>query len=281
MIRSPSLFLRPGRNHFTRVVVLIVLTLGVAWLPALAEAGDTPAGKKKLGPSLLPSLSSLRQQFAKLPEPEIVEMIRAIAGGSQMGPGEGWFHGSQTRFGWKWLAARFDANHDGSISREEFKGPPELFDRLDRNRDGALTSSDFDWAERSLFAMQSMPASFWFRALDSNSNGRVSREEWVEFFAKISKGKEYLTPDDLREAFPVAPPPRPAGQKRPAASDGPSPLVLMLGLLSGELGSFFEGPSLGQRAPDFTLPTQDGKRRIRLSQFRGQKPVVLVFGSFT
>jgi peroxiredoxin len=51
--------------------------------------------------------------------------------------------------------------------------------------------------------------------------------------------------------------------------------------LSGELGSFFEGPDVGQRAPDFALRTQDGKQSIRLSQYRGVKPVVLVFGSFT
>jgi len=55
----------------------------------------------------------------------------------------------------------------------------------------------------------------------------------------------------------------------------------MKGLLDGELGSSHEGPAIGDDAPDFTLKTQDGKRQIRLSQFRGQKPVVLVFGSFT
>jgi peroxiredoxin len=58
-------------------------------------------------------------------------------------------------------------------------------------------------------------------------------------------------------------------------------LVLILGLLSGELGSMREGPRVNQRASDFTLQTQDGKGQIRLSDFRGKKPVVLVFGSFT
>ena len=44
----------------------------------------------------------------------------------------------------------------------------------------------------------------------------------------------------------------------------------------GELGFFFKGPGVGQSAPDFALRTQDGKRWIRLSQYRGAKPVVLV-----
>ena len=37
----------------------------------------------------------------------------------------------------------------------------------------------------------------------------------------------------------------------------------------------------GDLAPDFTLGNQDGKERVSLSSFRGQKPVVLVFGSYT
>jgi hypothetical protein len=37
----------------------------------------------------------------------------------------------------------------------------------------------------------------------------------------------------------------------------------------------------GDAAPDFTLRTSDRSAEVRLSSFRGQKPVVLVFGSHT
>jgi len=37
----------------------------------------------------------------------------------------------------------------------------------------------------------------------------------------------------------------------------------------------------GEAAPDFELKTTDKKSLVRLSSFRGQKPVVLVFGSYT
>src|SRR2546427_5815162 len=37
----------------------------------------------------------------------------------------------------------------------------------------------------------------------------------------------------------------------------------------------------GEPAPDFTLPRQDHTGRITLSSHRGQRPVVLVFGSYT
>jgi hypothetical protein len=38
---------------------------------------------------------------------------------------------------------------------------------------------------------------------------------------------------------------------------------------------------VGAAAPDFTLPTADGKGQVTLSRFKGQKPVVLIFGSHT
>ena len=39
----------------------------------------------------------------------------------------------------------------------------------------------------------------------------------------------------------------------------------------------------GSTAPDFALPRHDdrGRERVTLSSFRGQRPVVLVFGSYT
>ncbi|HET9530364.1 MAG TPA: hypothetical protein VFQ92_08440 [Blastocatellia bacterium] len=37
----------------------------------------------------------------------------------------------------------------------------------------------------------------------------------------------------------------------------------------------------GDYAPDFTLETYDKKSAVQLSSFRGHKPVVLVFGSYT
>ena len=37
----------------------------------------------------------------------------------------------------------------------------------------------------------------------------------------------------------------------------------------------------GQQAPDFSLPTVDRKGSVTLSSHRGQRPVVLVFGSYT
>jgi len=40
-------------------------------------------------------------------------------------------------------------------------------------------------------------------------------------------------------------------------------------------------PRVGDSAPDFELRDIQGKDPIRLSSFRDDKPVVLIFGSFT
>jgi hypothetical protein len=210
---------------------------------------------------------------------EFQQMFGALLKGSQMGPGGGWFHPSQSRYGWEWLAARAGVPTDGKIDQKAFPGPAEAFQRLDRNRDGQLTADDFDWSDRSSFARQSMPATQWFRMADLNSNGRISQEEWLALFKRAARGKDYLTADDLREAFPTMPPARqvPAGRN----PDMPPPLLLLQRFFTGELGSFQEGPAVGEKAPDFTLKTYDGRATVRLAGLVGTKPVVLVFGSFT
>ncbi|HEY6168697.1 MAG TPA: hypothetical protein VI454_11700 [Verrucomicrobiae bacterium] len=38
---------------------------------------------------------------------------------------------------------------------------------------------------------------------------------------------------------------------------------------------------VGEFAPDFTLKMKEGNRDVKLSSFKGRRPVVLVFGSYT
>jgi hypothetical protein len=41
------------------------------------------------------------------------------------------------------------------------------------------------------------------------------------------------------------------------------------------------GPQVGEYPPDFSLKRLDSDARVRLSSFRGKRPVALVFGSYT
>ena len=40
-------------------------------------------------------------------------------------------------------------------------------------------------------------------------------------------------------------------------------------------------PKVGETAPTFTLQSHDGKSETSLASFKGEKPVVLFFGSYT
>ena len=156
-------------------------------------------------------------------QPEHVAMLDAILE-YKAGPGMGWFKPGEGRLGWRWLAGQMDADRDGQITREEFRGSDAAFERLDRNGDGVLTEADFVWP---------------YEAIPANMPKAV---------------RIFMSPpqDMLLKAF-----------------------------FRGEMGSWYEGPRVGQRAPLFNLPTQDGKRTVALADLLGDKPVVLIFGSFT
>ena len=52
-------------------------------------------------------------------------------------------------------------------------------------------------------------------------------------------------------------------------------------LMKRQMGLNKLAPKAGDLAPDFTLSDISGTESITLSDFRGKKPVALVFGSFT
>jgi hypothetical protein len=62
------------------------------------------------------------------------------------------------------------------------------------------------------------------------------------------------------------------------------PEALVWGVLPGkQLWLWARGGAVaeGALAPDFTLPTHKHDQQVTLSSFRGDRPVVLVFGSYT
>jgi Ca2+-binding EF-hand superfamily protein len=246
------------------VLAVIALVLG-ALVPPTVAADPPPGDAPKKKPS----------EFSEM-------LVSILVNGSNMSPTSGWFHPSQSRYGWKWLAERFDANNDGVITANDLKGSASLFRALDRDHDGSVTNEDLDWTPRSRFLQGRAQARGRFARMDSNGNGRVSLEEWEKAFSQAAKGKKYLTPDDIADLlYPAPPTTQTAKSGRPAPPDGPSRWTLLKGLFSGEIGSPCEGPSVGQEAPAFTLETHDKSRRISLADYRGKKPVVLIFGSFT
>jgi len=75
--------------------------------------------------------------YAEETPPEGAKMLLAILRGSRMGPGEGWFGPSQSRYDFAWLVEQHGGSSE-SIPRSRFAGSGELFAVLDRNRDGVI-----------------------------------------------------------------------------------------------------------------------------------------------
>jgi hypothetical protein len=220
----------------------------------------------------LPALCPAQSKLSLKDNDEWRDMLLAIMAGD-MGPGAGWFRPSETRYDWAWLQ-RFDANKDRAVTPDEIKLPAVAFDRLDRDGDGRLGAVDFDWSESSPLHSKTMMARMWLMRADQDRDGKLSAGEWAKLFERAARDQEHLDLEEVRKLlFPPTPP-------RPAA-DMPSTVTLLQGLYSGEIGSPFPGPRLGDFAPNFTLSTHDGSQSITLKSFRGQKPVALVFGSFT
>lgn len=205
---------------------------------------------------------------------EIVEMLSALAHGQPPDAGKGWFHDGESAYHWQWLAELYDANRDGQIDRDEFPSDTaELLGRLDRDENGKIEKADLDWSTDSPYVKQMSQTRRLFGPIDRDRNGQITKEEWRAFFDRAALDSASLTPAELQAVlFPPDP---------PGSDDDPSPIDFLRGFVTGELGSISQGPKLGDLAPDFELPDHQHSRRLRLSDLYHEKPVVLIFGSFT
>ena len=90
---------------------------------------------------------------------------------------------------------RIDADHNGKIDKQEFRGAVEkMFDKLDKNKDGRLDREEFR-------ALKIPDADRIFDKLDKNGGGTISREQFIlqsmERFNKMDENGDGLI--DKRE----------------------------------------------------------------------------------
>jgi Ca2+-binding EF-hand superfamily protein len=194
----------------------------------------------------------------------------AAASSSTAEPAFGLPRTGQSHYGWNWLASRYDKNQDGSIREDEFTATAEYFTRLDRDWDGRLTDADFDWSAKGQLAERKETTFALFKSVDSDSDGHITSEEWHEAFTLFSANHGFLNDEALENLIfsPLLDRRRKMQARREQGHE--------LGYDSKK-----PAPEPGEVAPDFELRTPDGSKTIRLSSFRDNKPVVLIFGSFT
>ncbi len=245
-------------------------TIEVKDLPRLFDPARLEEPKAALA-----AAAQLEEAFQGARQPEAVRMLLAILRGSQMGGDTGWFGPADTRYTFPWLAERCGVDPAKGIPRAKFPGPDAWFTPLDRNKRGRITASDLDWSEHNPDMQMTYAVNRVFRKINTGGNGKLTKEELAKFFDQAAKGKEFLSPEDFRDALMGGM----SGGFLPG--DAPTRTMLIRGLFEGSLGSMNEGPAINQPAPDFTLKTRDGKESVQLAKLIGKKPVVLVLGNFS
>jgi len=162
------------------------------------------------------------------------------------------------------------------------------FDRVDANGNGVVGEREILAALRAGDTVRDAPVPRFPQgvapwrsiavAMDDDSSGDVTKAEAQTWRARWeAKAKAEAAAEKAKapsDAGPAGPPTsQPAGQP---AKQPTSPPAAAAGSSRAP-----RGVAVGQPAADFTLKTADGRGEVALASFRGVKPVVLIFGSYT
>ena len=191
------------------------------------------------------------------------------------------------------IISQHDKNDDGLLDKDECPAQlRERFARIDANGDGKLSKAELEKVSGGLTALRRRPAAespkapadtpkpaesapekpaadqtqdVLFRLLDTDKDGKLSKEELENAVRLLQRDKNKDGKLDLSELL--------------TSKDGRRRGEVITPAAKGERQQ--DQLRVGDEAPDFTLPDKTGKREIALSSFRDQKPVVLIFASYT
>ena len=79
------------------------------------------------------------------------------------------------------MMEQWDTNEDGQLTKEEFKGPDEMFERLDADGDGVITKAEVEAVRAQRGQRGGDPAQRWQHMLervDANNDGQISKDEF-------------------------------------------------------------------------------------------------------
>jgi hypothetical protein len=202
---------------------------------------------------------------------------------------------------WSHLRARYDRNGDGRIEAGEYPRSEQSFRNLDRDRDGVITAGDleippamppdlvapfilvrrFAGPEADAIAIADIGEAF--ESVDLDRDGAMDRAEFHggepppgpdRFLALTTAadrdGDGRLSLAEI-ESWAAARDRDGDGRlsRRERMKPGTEPKV-----------GWFPVPER-EKAPEFSLPREDGSGMVRLSSFAGKRPVALIFGSYT
>ena len=95
-----------------------------------------------------------------------------------------------------------DKNGDGKLSKDEFAGPPQAFDRLDSDKDGFVTMPEAARIMRQRRrSARAGPMGERLRAMDKNKDGKISKDEFIgpaALFERLDRNSDgFISTDEL------------------------------------------------------------------------------------
>jgi Ca2+-binding EF-hand superfamily protein len=162
------------------------------------------------------------------------------------------------------LMRYFDDDENEGLTREELERSIAAYDRDDDDRvsrkefEGALEERDD--AGGGMMGMQMNRYSMLLGVADQNDDLHVSNEELLAWFDERDTDHDGIWSQGGGRGGRG---PRGAGREAEAVPEDPSP------------------SAMGKIAPDFDLEPPHGGKPVKLSDFKGEKPVALIFGSYT
>ena len=215
---------------------------------------------------------------------------------------------------WDYLVTKYDANGDGSVTVAEYDRGAEAFARHDRNGDGLLSYADYDpealklerERQRTLDRARPVLARYFQDDDDPDRLDVAELERALAAYDAAGDGSvtydEFEAHKDARSAHGKSP----DGSATRRLENGDPYEYLFLAadtdkdgsMTNAELVAYFHalagddgrapgraapasGPAQGEWAPDFTLRRLEEEGSVTLSSFAGDRPVALVFGSYT
>ena len=90
---------------------------------------------------------------------------------------------------------KMDANHDGQITRDEWKGRPKGFDKVDKNNDSTISRDEAMAAGKNRGKQH-------LKRMDANQDGQIVRGEWTgnpEGFSKLDANNDgIITKEEMK-----------------------------------------------------------------------------------
>ena len=213
-----------------------------------------------------------------------------------------------------YLLDRYDSNGDGAVSRDEHGRTAQAFARLDRDGNGLVDSADYAAAPAKGARKRGERAALLIGAYlqQDEDGGLLAAEELAQAFEAYDSDDDGLLAEEEFRCAALAPAPGPpleSARARTLLEDVDPWTGLLAGvdadadgsLSRSEVLAFHERrgggapwtweeqlpsdesqrPLQGSPAPDFTLEPLDGGAPVTLSSFEGDRPVALIFGSYT